>query len=248
MSAPAAACVLGALALLTVLDGAAYDPAGTPDDWPSPMPHMHYGMLLGDRLETRFADGADAYVWDVQGWYGSGRQRAWMKSEGEREMGSSPESAEVQLLYSQLFAPFWDWQVGVRHDFSPNPELTHAVIGVQGVAPYEFELDSALFVNEYGDVTARIEAEYNLNITQRLVLQPRVELNAAFSDVGEVGLGSGLTASELGLRLRYQLAREFAPYIGVSWERLHGETRDIARRAGERASITAFVAGVRLWF
>ena len=82
MSAPAAACVLGALALLIALDGAAYDPAGTPDDWPSPMPHMHYGMLLGDRLETRFADGADAYVWDVQGWYGSGRQRAWMKSEG----------------------------------------------------------------------------------------------------------------------------------------------------------------------
>ncbi len=238
----------GLAALTAALQAPAYDPAGTPDDWPSPMHHTHYGMLLGDRVETRFADEVDGYVWDVQGWYGSGRNRAWVKTEGEGEFGHTPESAELQLLYSRLIAPFWDWQVGLRHDFSPNPELTHAVLGIQGVVPYEFELDSALFIDEDGEVTARLEVEYNVNITQRLVLQPRLELNAAFSDIPQVDRGSGLNATELGLRLRYQVRREFAPYIGISWERLHGETRDIARRAGEPASITAVVAGVRFWF
>ncbi|MEX2481965.1 MAG: copper resistance protein B [Gammaproteobacteria bacterium] len=241
-------CLLGFVTGLISLHTAAYDPAGTPDDWPSPMQHSYYGMLLGDRVETRFADEVDGYVWDVQGWYGSGRNRAWVKTEGEGEFGRSPENAELQLLYSHLFAPFWDWQVGIRHDSSPDPELTHAVLGVQGVAPYEFELDSALFIDENGEVTARLEAEYNLNITQRLVLQPRVEMNVAFSDIARVGRGSGLNTTELGVRLRYQIRREFAPYIGVSWERLHGETGAIARRAGEPVSVTAFVAGVRVWF
>ncbi|MEQ8494323.1 MAG: copper resistance protein B [Gammaproteobacteria bacterium] len=237
--------VIGATCSLRV---AADDPAGTPEDWPPAIPRSYYGLLLGDRLETRLADDVDAYVWDVQGWYGSGRNRAWVKTEGEGEFGRSPESAELQVLYSHLFAPFWDWQVGIRHDFSPNPERTHAVIGIQGVAPYEFELDSALFVDEEGEVTARLEAEYNLNITQRLVLQPRLEVNAAFSGIPEVSRGSGINATELGLRLRYQIRREFAPYVSVSWERLYGDTRDMARRAGEPVSVTAFVAGVRFWF
>lgn len=227
----------------------AYEPAGTPDDWPPPMMHSpSYGMLLTDRLEAGFGDEADGYLWDIQGWYGGDRNRWWLKSEGEGEQGKSPEDAELQLLFGRMFAPFWDWQIGIRHDFRPQPDRSHLVLGLQGVVPYEFEIDSAVFVSEAGDVTARVEAEYDLRITQRLVLQPRFELNAALSDVREIGLDSGINNTELGLRLRYEVRREFAPYIGISWEQLHGGTADLARGEGEPTSVTSLVLGFRAWF
>lgn len=227
----------------------AYEPAGTPADWPNPIPDQKpYWMVLSDRLEGRFADEVDTYVWDMQGWYGGDIQRLWIKTEGEGEQGESPESAELQALFSKRFVPFWDWQIGIRHDFEPRPNRSHAVIGLQGVVPYKFEWDSALFVSEEGDITARIEAEYDLRITQRLVLQPRLELNAAESDVPELGLGSGLNSTELGIRLRYEFKREFAPYIGLSWEKRYGETAELARLEGEDTSVTFFVVGLRAWF
>ena len=230
-------------------NGWAYDPAGTPDDWESPMPGMgHYGKLLSDRLETGFADELDTYVWDVQGWYGGDRNRLWIKTEGEGEQGNAPEDAEVQLLFSRMFAPFWDWQVGARHDFKPEPDRSQLVFGIQGVVPYEFEVDTALFVSEEGDVTARFEAEYDLKITQRLILQPRFELNASFSDVSEIGVGTGINNTELGLRLRYEVRREFAPYIGIAWQQRYGNTADYARAEGEQNSVTSLLLGVRAWF
>jgi len=119
---------------------------------------------------------------------------------------------------------------------------------MQGVIPYEFEWDSALFVSDKGDVTARIEAEYDLKISQRLILQPRLELNASASEVPELGLGSGLNNTELGVRLRYEIRREFAPYVGVSWEKLYGGTADFSELEGEPASVVSIVVGIRAWF
>jgi copper resistance protein B len=227
----------------------AYEPAGTPPDWDPPMGKpMLNGRLLTDRMEAGFDDEIDTYVWDVQGWYGGDRDRLWLKSEGEGEQGKSPESAELQVLYSHLFSPFWDWQVGLRQDFKPTPNRTSFVLGLQGVVPYEFEWDSALFVSDEGNLSARVEAEYDLNITQRWVLQPRMEVNAAFSEDRAIGVGTGVNSSELGLRLRYHFRREFAPYVGISWENLYGDTKDFAQDEGEPTTITSVVVGLRLWF
>jgi len=226
-----------------------YEPAGTPDDWPNPIPDQKpFWMVLSDRFETRYAGDVDTYLWDAQGWYGGDYSRLWIKTEGEGEHGESPENAELQALFSRRFAPFWDWQVGVRHDFEPGPARSHLVLGLQGVAPYEFEWDSALFVSDEGDVTARIESEYDLRITQRLIVQPRLELNVAGADIPELGIGSGINSTELGVRLRYQFKREFAPYIGVSWEKLYGDTADLSRLGGEPTSVTSVVLGIRAWF
>lgn len=238
-------------AALTLFAGSvhAYEPAGTPDDWPMPMMGNHpYGMLMTDRLEAGFADEADTYLWDMQGWYGGDGARWWLKTEGEGESGRSPEHAELQLLFSRMLAPFWDWQVGVRHDFRPQPHRSHLVLGVQGLAPYEFEIDTALFLSDEGNVTGRFEAEYDLRITQQLILQPRFELNAALSDDREIGLASGVNTTEMGLRLSYELRRELAPYIGIAWERFYGGTADLARDDGEPTSLTSFVVGVHAWF
>tara|TARA_R110002049_G_scaffold272614_3_gene450231 strand:+ start:781 stop:1521 length:741 start_codon:yes stop_codon:yes gene_type:complete len=227
----------------------AYEPAGTPPDWKMPMHEPGpYWKVLGDRLEAGFSDDADTYTWDIQAWYGGDRNRLWVKTEGEGEQGHSPEDAELQLLYGRMLAPFWDWQIGVRYDLEPNPSRTHLVLGLQGVIPYEFEFDGAVFISDEGVATARAELEYDLKITQRLILQPRLEVNAAFSADEQLGLGSGLNSTELGLRLRYELRREFAPYIGIAWEQLYGDTREIARSGGESGSLTSLVVGFRGWF
>lgn len=201
----------------------------------------------GDRLEAQVRDGEDLYLWDIQGYYGGPTERLWFKSEGEGEFGSSPEDAEVQALYAKAFAPFWDLQAGVRHDIA-GPDTTHAVIGVQGLAPYMFEVDAALFLSHRGDVTARIEAEIDQRITQRLIFQPRLEANLAAQDIRELGIGAGLDQIEIGVRLRYEIRREFAPYIGIEQSWRAGRSADVARARGEDPSATSFIAGIRFWF
>lgn len=204
---------------------------------PAPGP---FWMVQGDRLESTVAESGDSYAWELQGWYGYDRQRLRWKTDGEGEWGERPEAAELQLLYSKLFAPYWEWQLGVRNDFRPGDGRLFAVAGLQGTAPYQFEIDSALFVSEDGDLSVRFEAEYDLLITQRLVLQPRLELNLSLSDVVETGEQSGDIGSEIGLRLRYELRRELAPYAGVSFERVDD--------AGGSQSDVALVAGLHFWF
>ena len=135
-------------------------------------------------------------------------------------------------------------QAGIRYDIKPNPSRSYAVIGLQGVAPYWFEVDVAVFLSNKGDLSARLEAEYELRLTQRLLLQPRLELNLAASDDDAIGVGAGLSTAQAGLRLRYEITREFAPYVGVSWSRAFGETAD--RATDPRR--TSFVAGLRFWF
>lgn len=201
----------------------------------------------GDRLEAQVRRGEDIYLWDIQGYYGGPTERLWFKSEGEGAFGENPEDAEVQALYSKAFAPFWDVQAGIRHDIA-GPDTTHAVIGVQGIAPYMFEIDTALFLSHRGDLTARIEAEIDQRITQRLILQPRIEANLAAQDIPQLGIGAGLDQIEIGARLRYEIRREFAPYIGIEQSWRTGQGADFARARGEAPSATSFIAGIRLWF
>ncbi len=203
--------------------------------------------VMGDRIEAQARDGANGYLWDIQGYYGGPTERLWFKSEGEGAFGAAPEDAEVQALYSRAIAPFWDVQAGLRQDLA-GPGTTHAVIGVQGLARYRFEVDAALFVSHRGDVTARIEAEIDQRITQRLILQPRIEVNLAAQDIPVLGTGAGLDQIEVGARLRYEFIREFAPYIGIEQSWRTGRSSDFARARGEDPSTTSFVAGIRFWF
>lgn len=201
----------------------------------------------GDRLEAHVRSGSDGYLWDVQGYYGGPTNRLWFKSEGEGAFGEKADDAELQALWSRAAAPFWDFQLGVRQDVA-GPATTHAVIGIQGLAPYMFEVDAALFVSHRGDVTARIEAELDQRISQRLILQPRAELNLAAQDNARLGIGAGLDRVEAGVRLRYEIVREFAPYIGIEQSWRVGNGADFARAVGEDPSVTNYVAGVRFWF
>jgi len=208
------------------------------------------GMRLwiqGDRVEYRVREGEDGYLWDVQGYYGGDINKFWFKSEGEGSFGEAVEGAEVQALWSRAIAPFFDLQGGIRQDLT-GPERTHAVIGIQGLVPYQFEVDAAAFVSNRGDVTARIEAEVDQRITQRLILQPRAEIALSAQDIPELGVGAGLDTIEAGLRLRYEFAREFAPYIGISQEWRIGDSAEFARAEGEDPSVTNYVVGVRFWF
>lgn len=206
-----------------------------------------FAWFQADRFEYRARDGSDGYLWDLQGYYGGDIDKFWFKSEGEGSFGDKPESAEVQALWSHAITPWFDLQAGVRHDFA-GPDRTHAVIGIQGLAPYLFELDAAAFLSNKGDVTARIEGEIDQRITQRLILQPRGELNLSAQDIPVLGIGAGIDSVELGVRLRYEIAREFAPYVGIEQEWKLGKSADYARAAGEDPSVTNYVVGVRFWF
>lgn len=201
----------------------------------------------GDRFETQVRRGGDGYLWDVQGYYGSPTSRFWFKSEGEGSFGRRIEDAEFQALYARAIMPFFDVQAGVRQDVQ-GPNTTYGVIGVQGLAPYLFEIDVALFVSHRGDVTARFEAEVDQRITRRLIIQPRAELNLAVQDVPLLGIGAGLDKVELGWRLRYEIAREFAPYIGVEQSWRIGRSATYARARGDDPSVTNYIVGIRFWF
>lgn len=221
---------------------------GAPACWPDPMMMHRYGKLLLERLELGFADGADSYAWEADAWYGTDNNKLWLKTEGEGLQDGGVESAEVQLLYSHRISPFFDLQAGLRYDIEPDPGRGFAVLGLQGLAPYGIETDVALFVSEDGDTSLRGEFGYELLLTQRLILAPEFEFTVAAQDVPEYGVGSGLASTEVGLRLRYEIRREFAPYIGVSYEQTYGDTKDLARAASELTSRTAFVVGLRAWF
>ena len=217
------------------------------DGLPSELGDTLYYWVQGDRVEYRAREGKDGYLWDVQGYYGGDLEKFWFKSEGEGSFGEEIESAEVQALYSLAIAPFFDFQAGIRQDLAPM-DRTYAVVGIQGLAPYLFEVDAAAFLSDKGDLTARVEAELDQRITQRLILQPRVEASFSAQDVPELGIGAGLDRVEAGLRLRYHLAQEFAPYIGIDQEWRIGQSADYARAEGEDPSVTNYVVGIRFWF
>ena len=205
--------------------------------------------VIIDRLEAGFGDDEESYLWDIQGWSGGDLNRFWWKSEGEGDIDDGLEEAELQALYSRAVTPFWDVQAGVRQDFRPDGEdTTHFVLGLQGLAPYWWEIDAAAFLSTEGDLTARVEAEYDQRITQRLILQPRLEIDASASDIPELEIGLGLSSVEAGLRLRYEFRKEFAPYVGVEWSRAFGDTADYIEARGGEADNTRFVVGLKAWF
>ena len=203
--------------------------------------------VLFDRLESQDAGGGDVLAWDATAWVGHAFDRLTIRTEGERTSDST-ERAELQLLWAHTVARWWDVVAGAREDFQPTPTQTWAAFGFQGLAPYRFELEATAFVGEGGDSAARFEAEYELLITPRLILQPRVEMNWYGQDDPARGIGTGLSNAETGLRLRYEFRREVAPYVGLVRERKFGGTEDFARAAGEDPDDTRLVAGVRLRF
>lgn len=206
-----------------------------------------YSWFQGDRLEYRAAQGRDGHLWDVQGYYGGDIDKLWFRSEGEGTFGQSVERAEVQVLWSRAIAPFFDFQAGVRQDLA-GPDRTHLVLGLQGLAPYEFQVVAAAFLSSKGDLTSRIEVDLDQRITQRLILQPRAEVDLSAQDIPELGIGAGIDTIEAGVRLRYEFAREFAPYIGVEQSWRIGNNADFARATGEDPSTTNYVVGIRFWF
>jgi copper resistance protein B len=196
-----------------------------------------------DQLEVRDADGENPQVLEAQGWLGQDLQKIWIKVEAEQTDGET-EEAELQALFSKSIAPYWDFQLGYRKDFQPSPDRDWAVIGFQGLAPYFFEIDTALFIGDSGRTALRLEAEYELLFTQRLILTPEVEANFYGQNDPDTGTGSGLSDVEVGLRLRYEIRREFAPYIGVNWSKKYGTSADFADDSDD----TQLVFGVRAWF
>lgn len=227
-----------------------------PPDYPDPVPDdARYLFTFFEQLELRLPDddSPDRLGWEAQGWYGGTLHKFWWKNEGETVTeGPSFGETETDLLYSRLVTPFWSLQAGVQiaweWEGDESEDLWSGVIALQGLAPYEFELDNSLYISEDGDLTLEIEAEYDLRVTQRWVLQPRAELGFAAQDVPERSLGAGMTDAALDLRSRYEFKRELAPYLGVRYRFLVGETEDLGEAAGEESEELELLAGLRFAF
>lgn len=204
-------------------------------------------VVLFDRLERQDGDAGRVLDWELDAWFGRSLERLWVRSEGSR-LSSRTEHAELAALYGRSFARWWDVVVGVRQDFAPGPSLTWAAFGVQGLAPYRFEVAATAYAAEGGRTAARLDVEYELLVTNRWILEPLLELDWHGRADPARGLGSGLTSVEAGLRLRYEIRREIAPYVGISRSRKTGGTADLARAAGEDPDDSRFVIGVRAWF
>ena len=205
-------------------------------------------QVLANIAEYRANRGANGYGWELEGWYGGDINRFWFKSEGEGAFGEGVESAEVQALYSHAIGPYWNVQGGVRYDFNPSPSRVYATVQLEGLAPNFFDVEGALFLSNKGELMARVGGYYDQRITQRLILQPRVEFDLAAQDSPEIGVGAGLSEGEIGVRLRYDIRRELAPYIGVQYQRAFGRTARYLRDEGEDVGGFQFLVGVRTWF
>lgn len=245
--------IMGAAALLLILAGSrALAQTAPPFNNNFLMDDKTYLFLIADRLEYTSISGPNPLVWDAQGWIGKDYHKFWFKAEGEALIVDKEGEMEFQGLYSQAIGPYFDLQAGIRYDIAydrtGNQSRGFAVLGLQGLAPYFFEVDGALFISEAGDVSAGFEAEYDLLFTQRLIGQPRVSTRLALQEVEEFGVGSGFNNVKLGFRLRYEIRREFAPYIGISWNRKLSDTADFTRLEGGEVGTLGLVGGVRMWF
>jgi copper resistance protein B len=200
-------------------------------------------MFKLDQFERAHGDDGYASSWDAEAWIGRDFDKLWLRTEGERESGVT--DARIEAFWDHAFASFWDWQVGVRQDFGTGPQRTWAAFGVQGLAPYWFEIEATAYVGEQGRTAMRLRGEYELLLTQRVILQPELEANLYGKSDPTRDVTDGLSDFEFGLRLRYEIRREFAPYIGVVWVRRFG---DSASLPGHATSDTQLVAGLRVWF
>ena len=213
--------------------------------------HMEDDPLLAkfqiNELEIREAAGDNPFAWDIDAWFGKDLHKLWIKSEGERAVGIT-ENFELQMLYSRAVAAYWDFQIGWRKDWLPKPERNWLVLGFEGVAPYFIETDVALFIGESNRAGLRVDIERELLFTQKWILKPEIELNFHSRNDESTGTGSGLSDIEVGLRLHYAINRQFAPYVGVNWEKKTGNTADYARDEGEDTDDVQWLVGVSAWF
>ncbi len=203
--------------------------------------------LMLDKFEVGRTGGNTVMAWEGGLWIGKDLNKLWIMSDGERAAGET-EGTENRLLYSRAISPFWDLQAGLRHDTVPGESRDYLKLGIHGLAPYYFETDANISFGENEQVKLNASFEYEMMLTQKLVLSPEIEFNAYAKDDAAMGVGSGLSDIEAGLRLRYEIKREFAPYIGVNWAKKFGGTADLARDEGEDTSETMFVIGVRAWY
>ncbi|HZY32715.1 MAG TPA: copper resistance protein B [Rhodanobacter sp.] len=213
--------------------------------------HMHggapAGMLLIDQLEAFHGRDANGQSWEIQGWYGNDSDKLWLRSEGERSRGKL-EDGNVEVLWNRNVTTFWSTQLGVRHDFGEGPARSWAAFGIQGLAPYWFELEATGYAGAGGRTAARLRAEYELLFTQRVILQPEAEINLYGKNDPQRRIGRGISDVQFGLRLRYEIRRQFAPYVGVNWVRRVGTSADYARQDRQPVLDRQIVAGVRIWF
>lgn len=207
----------------------------------------NFGALLVNRLERGYARDSNGTAYDAQAWFGRDYDRLVFKAEGDVAKGKLQE-ARTELLWGHAIATFWDAQLGVRYDSGERPNRGWMALGVQGLAPYWFEIDAAAYMGDHGRTALRLSAEYELLLTQKLILQPRAEINLYGKSDPARDIGSGLSDALAGLRLRYEFTRQFAPYAGIEWAGKFGETAHFARATGEKTSETRWVAGVRFWF
>lgn len=220
--------------------------------WPSPVAdNGNYSYVLFDLLEFQRIRSINAMRWDVLSWYGGDKHRLWIKSEGE-QYGSSRTGgeADVQALYGKLITPYFDFQAGVRYEKhweSTNPQRVFVVVGLQGLAPGRFDIEPAFFVSNKGKTSMRFTGTYDTLLTQRLILQPRFETEIAFQNDSEFGVARGVNDVEAGLRLRYEVRRELAPYFGVTFRQSFDATAQRVLREGGVPNALEFVIGLRMW-
>jgi copper resistance protein B len=229
-----------------------------PGDWPAPVNDQEHRLFtLVDVLEYRprtgGSQGHDDYRWDIEGWYGGDYNRLWFKSEGQRDTAFKADfDVDFQLLYGRFIQKYYDFQIGPRVETQTfrgrNVTRGLGVIGIEGLVPYNYEFESALFIDQNGAVSTRLSLTKDMLLTQQLILQTRFETNAAIQRVEEFTTGSGLNNLEFGVRLRYEIRREFAPYVGISLDRSFGETATLVRQEGGTPSQIRFAVGVRAWF
>ena len=207
--------------------------------------------LMVDQLEWHDTRDEPAYVLDGEAWIGYDLNKLWLKTDVEHVFSGADdgtEEGELQVLYSRAVSAFWDFQIGARTDFGGGPNRSWVVLGFQGLAPYFFEAEAAVFIGEAGQAAFRLDAEYDLLLTQQWILSPEIEMEFHTRNDAATGTGAGFSEVEAGLRLRYEFAPEFAPYLGVNWRRLYDKTADYARAGGEDTGDTHIVLGVRFWF
>ena len=203
-------------------------------------------FILFDQLEWQEGNGGPGVNWDTKGWIGTDRDRFWFRTEGQGQDGRL-EEGQAHLLYGRAIARWWEVVAGVRQDARPGSPQTWAAVGLQGLAPYRFETEATAYIGASGRTHVRLETEYELLLTNRLILQPQVELDIYGKSDPERGIGAGLASADLGFRLRYEIRREIAPYVGVVWNRKFFGTADYAREAGDPVGGARLALGARLW-
>jgi copper resistance protein B len=206
-----------------------------------------HSFVLFDQLEWQSLDGGDSASWDTKGWVGGDRNRLWFRTEGDVR-NAAIAATQSHVLFGRSVARWWDIVAGIRQDVRPGPEQTWAAIGIQGIAPYWFDVQATAYIGGSGRTHVRFESELDLLLTNRLVLQPLLETEIYGKADPERGFGAGLTTIDVGLRLRYELRREFAPYVGLVWSRKFFGTADFAEAAGETSAGSRLAVGIRTWF